>query len=90
MNKSSSNLLFKSLKLGATTRDISKKNKKFIIDSIVKLNEETKNDLVDILKEWYKNENIPYPYDNGHVRFSIDNIPIELRWIVLNFLKIYE
>ena len=90
MNKSSSILLLKSLKLSATARDISKKNKKFIVDSIAKLSEEAKTDLVGILKEWYKNENISYPYDDKHVRFNIDNIPIELRWVVLNFLKICD
>ena len=90
MNNRNTELLFKSLKLSSSNRDISKKNKKFIVDGIKKLNSDVKINLVNILKEWYKNENLSYPYNDGHVNFDLDLISIQLRWIILNFLKIYE
>ena len=83
-------LLYNALRLSALNRDISIKTKKHTIECISKLNDDEKLLLVDVIKEWYREEGEEYPYDELHVKINIDDIHVKLRWIISNFMKIIE
>lgn len=86
--------LYQQLKKEALTIDLSPEQKDDLVKNI-KLLDESGNEIIYILIRLYevdtttKSEELPYgsKFTAKELKFDMDNIPMQLRWIIYKFVK---
>ena len=82
--------LYHALNMKTYDKDITQKNKQLIIDTVNRFDQEWKIELVKIINEYFAVHNKESIIKSENIYFDLNNLPNKLKWIILNYVKIFQ